>query len=110
LPYYEKAVAHIQQQLKTPTFFVFSDDIAWAKENLRIDAPTHFVDAPAQPAHCDMRLISLCRHHIIANSSFSWWGAWLAGNTDKLVVAPQQWFSDSSNDTSDLIPAAWVRM
>lgn len=110
LPYYEKGVAHIQQEVKNPTFFIFSDDIAWARENLRIDAPTQLIDAPDQPAHCDMRLMSLCRHHIIANSSFSWWGAWLAPFPGKIVIAPRQWFNNSSNDTRDLLPESWVRL
>lgn len=110
LPYYKKGIDYIQHQVKNPTFFVFSDDITWVRENLSIDAPINFVDCHDQPAHCDMKLMSLCRYHIIANSSFSWWGAWLSENADKIIIAPQQWFNHSDNDTRDLIPAEWIRM
>jgi hypothetical protein len=106
LQYYERGIDCIKQNVKTPVFFVFSDDIEWAKNNLNIDAPVHYVDK-IQPAHCDMRLMRLCHHHIIANSSFSWWGAWLAENLDKTVIAPRQWFNHSDNDTRDLIPESW---
>jgi len=57
-----------------------------------------------------MYLMSLCKHHIIANSSFSWWGAWLGSNPAKTVIAPLKWFNDTSKNTSDLIPASWLRI
>jgi hypothetical protein len=58
----------------------------------------------------DLRLMSACRHHIIANSSFSWWGAWLSPWDDKIVVAPRQWFRDEHIDTTHLIPENWLRL
>jgi len=89
---------------------VFSDDIAWAKKNLEIAFPCEYVDHNQGPqSYHDMHLMSLCRHHIIANSSFSWWGAWLNPHADKTVVAPERWFANDDNAT-DLIPSAWVRL
>ena len=72
--------------------------------------PTVHVDAnPPDRGVWDMHLMKHCRHHIVANSSFSWWGAWLNPAPDKIVAAPRRWFTDPAIDTSDLIPAAWVR-
>ena len=77
----------------------------WAKENIRFDNPVSYIDHNGpERAYEDMRLMSLCKHHIIANSSFSWWGAWLCHNKDKIVIAPGKWFQDSSINTKDLIP------
>ena len=85
--------------------------MAWVKENLRIPAPTVFVDHNQGPASFnDMRLMAACRHHIIANSSFSWWGAWLNPDPKKIVIAPKQWFRDPAMDTKDLLPETWIRL
>lgn len=111
LDYYRQAVAYIVARVAAPHFFVFSDDHAWVSENLDTGCPTTFVqtNSPDQGIF-DMALMKTCRHHIIANSSFSWWGAWLNANDEKIVVAPQRWFNEASKDTSDLIPAGWVRL
>lgn len=111
LDYYTRGVEKLVQQVNTPHFFVFSDDIAWAKEHLRLDHPVTFVGHnPSVSGYEDLRLMSLCRHHIIANSSFSWWGAWLNARPDKIVIAPSRWFNDPAIDTCDLIPASWQRI
>lgn len=92
-----------------PHFFVFSDDTAWVKEHLNISYPVTLVEHNgADAGHEDMRLMSMCRHHIIANSSFSWWGAWLNPGIDKRVIAPSRWFNDACIDTGDLLPASWL--
>lgn len=110
LDYYQEAIQHIAKHVHQPHFFVFSDDIAWVKSNLTIDFPCEYVDHnQGAESYNDMRLMSLCRHHIIANSSFSWWGAWLNPSEDKIVVAPKRWFAKETN-TQDLIPESWVRL
>lgn len=111
LDYYRKAVAAVAQKVGAPHLFVFSDDHDWTRENLAFEWPTTYVTAnPADRGFRDMQLMARCRHHVIANSSFSWWGAWLNPRPDKVVVAPQAWFANSPNDTRDLIPAGWVRL
>jgi Glycosyl transferase family 11 len=109
--YYRRAIDYVAGRTAAPHIFVFSDDPQWGRANLRFAVPMTFVDAnPPDHGYRDMQLMARCRHHIIANSSFSWWGAWLNPSPDKTVIAPQQWFSASKNDTSDLIPPDWVRL
>ncbi|MDO8208683.1 MAG: alpha-1,2-fucosyltransferase [Gallionella sp.] len=110
LDYYRAAIQHVSEQAQNPHFFVFSDDIAWVKNNLKIDYPHQYVEHNyGEESYNDMRLMSMCKHHIIANSSFSWWGAWLNPRADKIVVAPKRWFA-SQTDVRDLLPQGWVRL
>lgn len=110
LEYYRAAVLHMAEHIERPEFFVFSDDIAWVKANLEIDFPRRYVDHnQGAESYNDMRLMSLCRHHIIANSSFSWWGAWLNPDPDKIVIAPRRWFANGKR-VEDLLPASWVSL
>ncbi|MGE8106566.1 alpha-1,2-fucosyltransferase [Allorhizobium sp. NPDC080224] len=111
LDYYRRAVTHIAERCPAPRFFVFSDDLDWVRDNLHIDQEMVLVDANGPDSGAwDMALMMACRHHIIANSSFSWWGAWLNPHSDKIIVAPQQWFSAATHDTRDLVPGDWVRL
>lgn len=111
LDYYRAAVAYIAKRLGAPHFFIFSDDLDWVRQNLQIGFPTTFVAInSADNGIYDLMLMRSCRHHIIANSSFSWWGAWLNPHDDKIVVCPQRWFSGASLDTRDLIPSSWIRL
>ncbi len=111
LSYYHACVKQISMKLKSPHFFIFSDDIDWVKNNLKLSFPTTIVDHnSADKAYEDLRLMSHCKHNIIANSTFSWWGAWLNKNQEKIVIAPKKWFNDNAIDTSDLIPSNWLRI
>lgn len=108
LDYYRAAIQHVSDRVTCPYFFIFSDDIAWVKDNLKMDMPCQYVDHNQdKESYNDMHLMSLCRHHIIANSSFSWWGAWLNPNLEKIVVAPKKWFANQNN-VKDLFPQGWV--
>jgi len=86
--------------ISDPVFFIFSDDLAWAKKNI-IDEHIVFVEHSEDSDYSDwmdMYLMSICKHNIIANSLFSWWGAWLNVNKDKVVVAPLKWCNSYEND------------
>jgi hypothetical protein len=110
LDYYRASIRHMAERIQQPKFFIFSDDIAWVKNNLKIDFPHHYVDCNhGEESYNDMRLMSLCQHHIIANSSFSWWGAWLNPNREKIVIAPKNWFA-IERDTRDLYSAGWMTL
>ena len=110
LDYYDAAMQIIERRVSSPHFYVFSDDSEWAKTNLTFPGPAMFVDHNnSATAFQDMRLMSQCHHHVIANSSFSWWGAWLNPRKDKLVIAPKKWFSDDRS-TSSLTPIDWIRL
>jgi hypothetical protein len=109
--YYKRCIEHLQRSEKHPVFFVFSDEPEWARSHLRINAPTVFVtNNGIDDSHLDLQLMTLCKHHIIANSSFSWWGAWLSTSTGKKVYTPQKWLADGKVDTSGLIPGSWTRL
>jgi Glycosyl transferase family 11 len=110
LDYYYSAIRYIAAHLDNPHFFVFSDDPQWVKDNLNISHPVQFVVANGPDRGVeDMWLMKSCRHHIIANSSFSWWAARLNVTPDKIVIAPRNWFLDKKIDTKDLIPDQWQR-
>lgn len=109
LTYYEKTIEYIKQKNESPTFFIFSDDIEWVKENLKIDNAI-FVSNPEVKDYEEMILMSKCSHNIIANSTFSWWGAWLNQNPDKIIVAPKQWTAEKTSDELDIIPKSWIQI
>lgn len=109
LNYYKNALDLILQKYSDLKLFVFSDDLNWAKENFKTDCEMNFMDNSGS-AISDMYLMSLCKHHIIANSSFSWWGAWLGASPQKIVIAPKMWFKLASRDSSDILPPSWIRL
>lgn len=111
IAYYAAAIQYFSQHLSTPKFYIFSDDIDWAKHHLPFDADHCFVDINGpEKGHLDFWLMKACQHFIVANSSLSWWAAWLSNrDVQKQVIAPQDWFVSNQLDTSDLIPENWLR-
>jgi hypothetical protein len=111
IEYYTDAVRILEASIKAPHFYIFSDDIEWVKQNLKLDYPVTYMDHNgADRDYEDMHLMSLCKHHIIANSSFSWWGAWLSKNPGKVVIAPRRWFKNMNSESIDLVPKSWIRV
>lgn len=109
--YYRAAAAHLSDRLGQLTCFVFSNDPAWARDNLALGQETVVVDINDEAGgHFDMHLQSLCAHHVIANSTFSWWGAWLNPSEEKHIVAPKDWFAAGGMSNPDLIPSGWVQL
>jgi hypothetical protein len=111
LEYYHDAVSIITERVEYPHIYIFSDDREWVKNHLVLKCPSTFVDINSEKQGVlDMMLMYHCKHHIIANSSFSWWGAWLNPSPDKIVVAPKSWFRTAEHDVRDLVPPAWIRL
>lgn len=108
LPYYRNAIAEITRRVGRPHFYVFSDDPAWARENLPLEQATFIDWNRGKDSWQDMMLMSCCRHNIICNSTFSWWGAWLNPNADKVVVCPERWFENS--ETPYIYPPIWTKV
>ncbi|AMV31085.1 Glycosyl transferase family 11 [Pirellula sp. SH-Sr6A] len=112
LDYYRRAIAYLVEQLgqEHVQAFVFSDDPDWVQNNLDIPIPKtvirHNTDSPVE----DLRLMSCCQHHVLANSTFSWWGAWLAFHPHQLVVAPRVWYHGRPRVDDSIVPPTWVRL
>jgi hypothetical protein len=110
ISYYQQAIQLAQQRILNPHFYIFSDDSAWAEKNLDLPNSTIISGVLSHTHFEDLFLMQHCRHNIIANSSFSWWGAWLNRNPDKTVIAPKAWFYKGPQDTQDLLPAGWISL
>jgi hypothetical protein len=110
--YYEEGLRTIAGQYPIDTVYVFSDDTEWCKEHLSFGYQTFFVEEAyagvKQTGH--FWLMQQCKHFVIANSSYSWWAAWLAAYSNKIVIAPKRWFTNESINTTDLIPEEWIRI
>ncbi|MBU9698238.1 alpha-1,2-fucosyltransferase [Rhodobacteraceae bacterium HSP-20] len=108
--HYRRAIAALTERTgRTPSLYVFSDDPDWVRTNLDLGLPMHVPghNGPDVP-HEDLRLMSACRHHIIANSTFSWWAAWLDPRPDAITIAPRRWFANPSLSNPDILPARWI--
>jgi hypothetical protein len=108
--YYELAVTHIKAHVPEAKFYVFSDDITWCQSELALNSQAIFVSRPELRDFEELNLMSRCKHHIIANSSFSWWGAWLGNNPSKIVIAPKRWSNQHEEWYRDIIPSTWTRI
>ena len=111
LEYYYKAISLLEDKLGDCHYFIFSDDTEWAKANLKIKGDMTIVDHnDGLKSYEDLYLMSKCDHNIIANSSFSWWGAWLNVNKSKIVIAPRKWFNSLDLDDSMIKPSSWLEI
>ena len=112
LTYYHNAVQYFMGLYGNNfEIFAFSDDVNWVKSNLKLPVKIHFINHNLSKYNYeDMNLMSLCNHNIIANSSFSWWGAWLNYNPQKIVIVPKNWFANKKVENNDITPENWLRM
>jgi len=109
LDYYIEAIRYITDRVDYPHFYIFSDDVDWVTENLKLNYPFTVIDNnTGSDSYKDMALMSMCDHNIIANSTFSWWGAWLNNNDLKIVIAPKQWFKSKVN--FELLCPNWIKI
>lgn len=118
IDYYKKAVLKIEQSVKNPVFYVFSDDVEWVKTNFagQIGVDLHFIaDYEINADYIEFSLMKSCKHFIIANSTFSWWAAWLGGTEkNKRVIAPKDWYKDRSlqrrYNKNSFVPDSWIKL
>lgn len=112
MDYFEKGRKILEQSIRDLRYYVFSDDVAWCKEQFSGSPGTTVVTHDyAGPDFIDyLFLMTSCKHFIIPNSSFAWWAAWLCSHQEKRVIAPARWFNDPKIDTSDLVPGSWTRI
>lgn len=112
LNYYKQAIELVASRIKNPVFFIFSNDLKWARENLELEKYKQVLVNlnKGNNSYKDMYLMSKCKHNIIANSSFSWWGAWLNANPKKIVICPKRWYNNKRLDSKDIVPESWIRI
>ncbi len=111
LEYYGQCLNLLAKRIVDPHLFVFSDDMEWVRHNFRPSFPVVYIEHNAGKAFEDLRLMAECKHHIIANSSFSWWGAWLCPYEGKIVFAPKQWYKKKNkNRIDDIVPSNWIKV
>lgn len=109
LDYYYRAIEYTKTKTENPFFFIFSDDIDWVKENLELENSI-YISNPDLKEYEEMILMSECKHNIIANSTFSWWSAYLNKNYDKIIIAPKQWTVSKTADKLRILPKNWIQI
>jgi hypothetical protein len=106
--YYSQCLTDLAQRVNEPHIFVFSDDLPWCRANLHPPMPINFMDKnDGSTDYIDLHLMSRCRHFITANSTFSWWAAWLSQNPEKIIIVPPVWRFKDNGPPPDLIPGDW---
>lgn len=113
LEYYDKAIYLMKQQFPSSVFFIFSDDINWCKETfVKYNLPFVYVGDEQAGEHAAnyLQLMTMCKHFIISNSTFAWWGAWLSGNTSKTIIAPNRWFKKEEYNNNNIVPENWIKI
>lgn len=110
LEYYQNAINKIREYVEKPSFYFFSDDPAWVSENVDLNENSKIISDKNLSAPEELILMSTCKHNIISNSTFSWWGAWLNKNHDKLVIAPNPWVEKSPSPHKNIIPETWIQL
>ncbi len=108
--YYQNAVTYLEKKVKHPKFFAFSDDPSWASQNILVKHPNTTYLQTSRTPYEDLELMRACDHFIIANSSFSWWSAWLGSQHGSIVIAPKKWFASKKYSAKDLIPKHWIQI
>lgn len=108
--YYKQAIDIMRTKVRTPIFYFFSDDIEWVKKEFGEHADFKYVSNSKLEDYEELMLMASCAHNIIANSSFSWWGAYLNQNSNKIVVAPKKWVNKVPDPHPNIIPEGWVRL
>lgn len=110
IDYYNRAIEYINRSVTNCKFYIFSDDIIWCKEQFNNTDYSFINWNTNEDSWQDMYLMSICKHNIIANSTFSWWGAWLNSNPLKIVIAPKVWFKDRDNNDCHIVPNNWIKI
>jgi hypothetical protein len=108
--YYVNAINRMKKVIANPSFFLFSDDVNWCKENLSDITRLYYVSGNKIKITEELFLMSECNHNIIANSSFSWWGAWLNQSPNKIVITPKNWFVDKTKEPTNIVPSEWEQI
>lgn len=114
LEYYNNAINFILSKVDNPFFYIFTDDAKWVVANFKLDYPFYIISENKFQDYEELQLMSFCKHNIIANSTFSWWGAWLNKYQNKIIVAPQKWYNNENYqefyEKSDFVPKTWIRI
>ena len=112
MEYYIKAIEHIDKEVNNPVYYIFSDDIEWCKNNFSFLKNAVFVshEYAGEKFSSYLYLMIQCKHYIIPNSTFAWWAAWLNNEQNKIVIAPNKWYTSYNFELKDLIPSTWITL